>query len=223
MGRMKINVIDLSGKVSVQCIASLAECPPGTMIRMWTLQHKDAVEQLKSNGHLTVQPEYSFPDSKQRWKLAAYEWMKGEMQQRIPGYKGELPVWCGLSDSSVSENYDRNTNDILLRVEVPMERALIHFRHGWENVLESFQAIGKDGEFTGSRNPYLVANEADQREVHSKNCRIPSHSKDEYRASWKKIFDLGLATSNGFCWAQGSPLQAVLPLLYLDDVMEFLS
>lgn len=187
------------------------------MIRMWTLQHKDAVEQLKSNGYLTVQPEYSFPDSKSRWKLAAYEWMKERMQQRIPGYKGELPIWCDLS---VPKNKGRNTNDILLRVEVSMERVLIHFRDGWENVLKSFQAIAMDGSLPALSNPFLVANEADQREVQSKNCRIPSHSEDEYRASWEKIFDLRLATSEGFRWAQGSPLQAVLPVLYWDDVME---
>ena len=67
----------------------------------------------------------------------AYEWMKKQMQERLPGYSGEQPVWLWTEKPDLrSTKYAESGSEIVrLTIELPSEKVLLSDFDGWHMVL----------------------------------------------------------------------------------------
>ena len=165
---------------------------PKDLVRLWTVQHTDAVTQLlKGSVPLRGREEYAYSDCAQG-KRSAYKWMVGQMNERLPRqYQCHgLPVWTLPVQSPCLGDKDQ-----VLEIQVTRERVVFSFHSPWTRLLEIFSCMGEGDEERWpdiwSTQPYLVAGASGVDQKNGDAGNIPSEA--ECRGSWEQIFDLTLA------------------------------
>lgn len=136
------------------------------MTRYWSIQDKRAWETALQKGYLQGNPDFICFDH----FVDSYEWMKGQMQERLPDYQGEQPIWLWTKkpDMRKSAHAESGSEVVRLTIELPSEWVLLSDFDGWHMVLnDTFFAFNKD-EFDAFYRGEL------------------SMTKEE---SWKRIFD----------------------------------
>lgn len=140
-------------------------------MRLWTIQHRAACEEMFRTGVLRADSEYILEESFRE----SYEWMVGQMKKRIgnPPVGVELPVWAWYQWEgerkrpdmrSHGRSSDKGVPIVLLTIEVPEKHVLLSDFDYWHVVLN-------DGE---------IIFPIDENAV---------YSEEERQASWEKIFD----------------------------------
>ncbi|MHB1493881.1 MAG: DUF3841 domain-containing protein [Acidithiobacillus sp.] len=213
-----MNHIEFFGPPSLEEIAYLSGCSPETLVTIWTRQQEGAVELLNTEGILVARAEHTFPAGHSVGKRSAYEWMRSQMQKRIPSYDSSWPVWVSLTPLGNKE--DLAPGDRLICARVPKKRLLMSFYNPWEHILQCMALIERsDGLWPAvwGMMPYLAMNgEGKDRLGRANNC-ISNIPECECRESWERIFDLSLACTAGF--SGGNFLQATLSEIHISDVV----
>jgi hypothetical protein len=107
-------------------------------MRLWTLQDPPVWEALQRDKVLLVDSNHLEVDH--HFKVHAYPWLAKQMQQRIPGCKGNFPWWAwyrpkpDMRDSRWRFNYD-GTPIYRIELEVPDHLVLLSDFDGWHAVL----------------------------------------------------------------------------------------
>jgi hypothetical protein len=196
--------------VTLEYIDELLAYPSEQPIKLWTTQHRCAVQTLQAGQHVGrreyVRGKNEDEDARCR-KLMAYKWMVAQMRKWGLSVEADaVPIWTFLSPplSRSDWRWEDRPDDKLLIIQVPIGRTLISFHQPWEKFLNyAYDPARK----------YLIANAEDAK---TKDCQERNLSDCE--KSWEKMFCLTLARSSGFRWSL--ILQAALPVLYESDVCE---
>lgn len=101
---------------------------PDAPLRVHTWQDVAGWEAARMRGHLTGSHGHPLVDDP-AWDRA-YEWMRGAMAERIPGFSGDLPVWCWMKRQNPRRAYwirDR----VRITAIVPRRRVLLSDYELW--------------------------------------------------------------------------------------------
>lgn len=148
-------------------------------MKLWTIQHKAAYEEMLRTGVLRDNSAYIFEE----FFRDSYDWMVEQMKKRIgnPPDGVELPVWAWYQWEGVRKRPDMRHHGrssekgvpiVLLTVDVPDDQVLLSDFDYWHVVLN-------DGELIF---PY------DENAV---------YSKEERQESWENIFDYECTFDDG--------------------------
>ena len=133
---------------------------------LWSIQHKNAYDQMLRDGRLVVSEEYvrrSMPEF-----IFAYSWMTDQMIKRI-GQKPKgvnYPMWAWYQWEGERKRLDmrshrvwgeKGTPIVLLTIDVPPEKVLLSDFDMWHMVLN---------------NGYLALTEEDEKEIYSDEEKI---------------------------------------------------
>ena len=140
-------------------------------MKLWTIQHKVAYDEMLQTGVLRANSEYIFDELFRD----SYEWMAEQMKKRIgnPPDGVELPVWAWYQWEGIRKRPDMRSHGrssekgvpiVLLTVDVPDEQVLLSDFDYWHVVLCHGELIF----------PY------DENAV---------YSEEERCKSWENIFD----------------------------------
>lgn len=202
---------------SLEEIADLSDRSPETLVTIWTRQQEGAVEQLNTEGILTAREEYTFPAGHSIGKKRAFEWMRSQMNKRIPSFDAAWPVWGSLTPPCNKEVL--TPGDRLICARVPKNRVLISFYNPWEHILQCMALIERSGGLWPAHwgmMPYLAMNSEGRARLRRANYCTSNIPELECRESWEKIFDLSLVHTEGF--SGGNEMQATLSAIYRADV-----
>ena len=213
-----MNRVEFSKPPSLQEIGDLSDRSPETLVTIWTWQQAGAIEQLNTHGVLRVEENHAFPPACSRGKRLAYDWMRGQMNQRIPEYDDEWPIWAFLVPPDRKKKGSA-PGDKLICARIPKKRLLISFCDPWEHILHCMALIEHHGSWPSCWPvmPYLAIDKAGKDRLDTINHCISSIPEEECRKSWEKIFELSLACTEGF--SGGTTLQATLSAIYREDVV----
>jgi len=158
-------------------------------MQLWTIQTEEAIRKLERDGHLV--PDRDFADTD---FLAAYDWLAGEMQERIgvPPVGDGSPLWAWQQYGSASRkrpdlrcsgHLPRGETGFLIEFSVDAELVVLSDFDLWHFVLNYWYlpASVSDGERFDST---LV------NRTYSWTDPAPREIENEIRSSWLRIFDL---------------------------------
>jgi len=180
------------------------------LIRVWTIQPLVVLERLERERVLYADPAQVPPEFRH-----AYDWMRAQMQRRIPGYGGRYPWWGWHSprpDLRRSGHLPRGTPGVRLELWLDPAQVLLSDFDAWHAVLnQGYLALSEDEDEAWYRRF-----EAAVPDRWAWPPPEPWHS--DIFASWERIFDLeALAASDD--WAAGPRyIQATFEALRLADV-----
>jgi hypothetical protein len=107
-----------------------------------TLIAADGYEQLRRTGRVGPDPAHVRASDVSGPEFAsAYDWMRWQMYQRVPGYSGRYPVWVWARIrrydllSSVRHAARASSGEVLLTLRIPRERVLLTDFDAWHYVL----------------------------------------------------------------------------------------
>ena len=133
------------------------------MATYWTIQTLDKWKEVQKLGYLTGDRNYISEDF-----VGPYEWMMEQMKERLPKYRGEYPIWLWIErpDLRRSGHLAKNTQTVLLKIELEESDVLLSELQAWHIVLyHSFF--------------YLEFEDEDR-----------AYTEDEMRKSWTYIFEI---------------------------------
>ena len=111
---------------------------PGTM-RLWTIQPPHVWDALQEQGTLLVDPAHSNFGGHEKSFGLAYDWLRPQMQKRIPGYAGHYRWWAyeHFLDLRFYRWNIGEYGERLVRLElaVPQEKVLLSAYGAWHTVL----------------------------------------------------------------------------------------
>lgn len=182
------------------------------IVTLWTYQSLQDWLTLRTTGRLRrddahrahIDPYY----------LEPYEWMRGEMRKRMPGYGGAWPIWAWAKEPPTLWNesfgWTFGTPFVRLELRVAAPRVLLSDFEVWHMPL--------------NRSPVCLAeaeSEAwDARPRHYNT--LPLDVQAEIRATWERIFDLDALVQSPY-WYGGDAtqqrVQATLEEIRRDDVV----
>ncbi len=160
---------------------------PGTT-RLWTIQPLRVWERLREQRTLWADPtgEAFFQDFQD-----SYDWTRGQMHRRLPGYGGRYPWWAYTHKPDLRRYKPGTGRMVRLELAVPPERVLLSAYGAWHSVLNLWylpQAMDDEG--------YERESDAWEEELkrHGLNpCRshpLPEPWHSRMTASWERIFDV---------------------------------
>lgn len=145
-------------------------------MRLWTIQHRDAYENMLVSGSLRADERYLFCGDDFRY---AYNWIAVQMRERVgePPEGVKYPVWAWYQWEGVRRRPDmrglhrcyspKGTQIVLLTVDVPDKLVLLSDFDLWSVVLT---------------NNYLAVDETDYENF----CG----DQKEIEQSWKRVFEI---------------------------------
>lgn len=190
----------------------LGRALPGA-VRLWTLQPLTVWETLRRERTLLVDPEHAGFDQDFR---QAYDWMRGQMAERLPEYGGHYPWWA--YDYRVdlrSWRYQVGPGPhVRLDLALPPERVLLSAYGAWHAVLGRTYLPQGTGEDEWDREGGGWDDELRQNGLNPSSPEpLPEPRKSRLEASWQRIFDVDdLRATN--------TIQACFERLELADVVE---
>ncbi len=179
-------------------------------MRIWTIQPVEVLARLETEQVLYADPDHIWPEFRD-----AYDWLTGQMQQRISGYGGGYPWWGWYSprpDLRGSGHLPRDTRGVLLELELDPAQVLPSDFDAWHIVLNR---------------GYLALTEAEDEAWDERFRTAVSDSRvwpppepwhSEIRASWERIFDLEALAASEYWGAGARYVQATFETLRLADV-----
>lgn len=191
----------------------ILDADPHRPIRVWTVQHRDAVAGAERRGYLSGDHGRGFdahdfgPDGLplRRGFAHAYGWMRDRMAETVPDFSGDCPVWVWLKRPSTRPAVwwkHAGEAGMLVTAAVPRRRLLLSDFDAWHAVLNGW---------------YLGGTEAEEEAVEAAGVTSPA----EREASWARIFDLGRPrTAEEIRW-RGHPkfVQACVDRIHWHEVL----
>lgn len=103
------------------------------MKKYWSIQTKSAWEHALNVGHLVGNTNFV---STEYFGLS-YDWMKKQMNKRLPTYNNEQPIWLWLKkpDMRASAHHNKGTEIVRITIEMEEEHVLISDFDKWHCVL----------------------------------------------------------------------------------------
>lgn len=130
-------------------IRYLMQLPPTALVRLYSYQGKDAWDRANELGYWTGHPE-AIPEQATREFGIAYDWMREKMEQRIPGYSGDYPVWGWVRRPSTKNKPKEmmgTDGDVRLTLLVPRSRIIFSDYMDWHSVLNTGYLSRTEDEF----------------------------------------------------------------------------
>lgn len=197
--------IGVQGNTETEAIST----PTGvSKVQMWSIQRREAWDELLRTGHLRASPQHIDPDF-----LRAYEWMATQLElavPRSPSNRSRFPVWAWvqydgvhckkpkLSDRSL---LPASSEGVLLEILVPRGLFLASDFQKWHAVLNN--------EFLPVDTHQQEQFDAWLKEIKMQGAPL-SIAQAKIQESWHRVFDLSAEQTD--CW--GGPntreIQAVL-------------
>lgn len=182
---------------------------PGRM-RLWTIQPLWVWDRLREQGTLWSDPtgEEGFEEAFRN----AYDWMRGQMNRRLPGYGGRYPWWAYEHKPDLRSYYHGPGASVRLELALPPERVLLSAYGAWHYVLNPMylpRAV-EDGEY--ERESDAWDEELERHGLNPYQVSLPEPWHTRMTASWERIFDVDdLRDTN--------TIQACFEWLDLEDVV----
>lgn len=170
-------------------------------MRLWTLQHEDALRIVREKGIFRADGrrcDHDFRD--------AYVWLRLQVKERIHRAKGRPLTWAWKQpkpDLRRSGHLYTGTPGVRIELEIPDERVLLSDFDGWHFRLNSsyLPISGPDSEAWYEQDrKKLQALQAENPEITTMelNRRIDEDVMDVIESSWQRMFDLSLMQKS-FC------------------------
>lgn len=190
--------------------------PEGEPLRLYTVQTADALEELVRSGLLSGGRAFWEPDF-----VDAYAWLLEEMSTRLPT-EGTGMVWCWarIRRRDLVRQLGLARGQVLLTLEVPRKRALLHPFGDWHSVLNRcLHHPGRPGESIDDweRRTRPASDDFWDR-LEAAGCREapftawPPDLYAEATSSWRQLFE---ATT----WDACETVQATLHEIRVEDVV----
>lgn len=193
--------------------------PTETRLTIDTVQPHAVWEALQQAGTLTVDPTHPHWDP---WDREAYEWMRAQMQARLPGYGGHWP-WWGWAEPRVDLRRDawlspRGTALVRLRLTLPRAEVLLSAFDPWNvGPLAAGYVALSEAEWEAwecRKNARLLTWDA------RRDGSFEAFVQAETRCSWERIFDIETMRASAFWQTSAFHVQAVFETLRLSDVRD---
>lgn len=159
-------------------------------VRLWTIQPRAVWERLRRDRTLWVDPtdpafSHDFRED--------YDWMRGQMRRRLPGYGGHYPWWAYDYKLDLRSFRHRRGQGqwVRLALALPPERVLLSAYGAWHFVLNRWHL------------PHAADDAGYERESAAWDAELAAHKLDPYAtqplpepwhsrmvASWERIFDV---------------------------------
>lgn len=179
-------------------------------MRVWTIQPLEAWERLQASRALYADGRRIWPEFR-----CAFQWMREQILQRIPGYAGRYPWWAWAHprpDLRRAGYLPRSTRGVRLELELPGREVLLSSFDAWHIVLNQGYLALDEAEF----DDFYRRFEAEVAEPHIWPPPEPWHTA--IVASWERIFDLEALAANSNWNGPVSHVQAAFERLRLQDV-----
>ncbi|HTE58359.1 MAG TPA: DUF3841 domain-containing protein [Verrucomicrobiae bacterium] len=178
-------------------------------MKLWIIQTAPAWEKAQQTGILKG-------DGRRvdRFYKPSYEWLMGQMRERVPQYKGGYPIWAYASDKPDlrRRQFTRGTPGVRLEFVAEADEVLISDFDAWHMVLNGIYCAlteQEDEEFyknNGSYSMWFHGNK-DPKKV------------AQITKSWERIFDVEALAATPE-WEGSQTLQATLGQITLDQVVQ---
>jgi hypothetical protein len=205
-------------------------------MQLWSIQPAEVWEILKKEKEMFVNPALcSFLD--EQIFVAAYDWIRGKMQERIPEYGGRHPWWAWHTyinekrrkpDLRLLKNEYSNEPYVRLELNVPDHEVLLTNFDGYMMVVNHrYLAFSEeeDGAFYSKHfppcdNPEFASLSELRIKIEQGYDPGPAPVNEEFknalRQSWEAALDLKAMKKNE--WLDGDTVQACFEVLRLKDV-----
>jgi hypothetical protein len=177
---------------------------------LWTIQRKGAWDRALETGTLKADGRRVPQNFRE-----PYRWLRTQMRERIPGYRGEWPVWAYATEKPDLRRRRFNAGEKGVRIQFVIDASsvLLSDMRAWEAVLSGY---------------YLSVNEADERSFSSENdfssvWRTRDMDPDRVRKirdSWLRIFDFALLNGEPQWHGTERRIQATLGNLPIAQVVQ---
>jgi len=174
-------------------------------VNLWTIQNAVYWRRQQCNGQLVVDPPFEGPDDP--WAYA-YEWMRQQMNRRIPGGPHGYPIWAWPTKPDLREagHLPKGAPGVRVEFIAPSREVLFSDFDSWHSIL-CLQPITLNEE---------ESNEFDLDVEISGVAAIP-HPR--VRATWDRVFELDVPASDPWRGLESPRVQAVVPRLHLSQVV----
>ncbi len=180
-------------------------------MRVWTIQPVEVLERLEAEQVLYADPA-RIPEEFRH----AYDWMRAQMERRIPGYRGHYPWWGWHSprpDLRRSGHLPRGTRGVRLELELEPAEVLLSDFDAWHAVLNwGYLALSEDEEEVWYRRFEAAVPDRFRRA-----WPLPEPWWSDILSSWERIFELEALAASGY-WRGERYIQATFEALRLADV-----
>lgn len=198
-------------------LKALESMDPDQKVRVYTRQDPLAVEEARIRGYFTGSHGHRV-DGDDFFDYP-YEWMRQQMEKRIPNFSGDLPVWAWLKKQNERkwiESWVPKERKVLpptprIIALIPRKRILISCFELWHNHLNNW--------------PVLYTEEEDQAFEKKWPLNIGVNVNPEYQreveANWEEVFNITGTRSPFLVENHGkvSVVQACVDRVYLDEVV----
>lgn len=181
----------------------------GATLTVWTVQREAAWRELQALGELTGREEIV-----DEYFVGPYRWMMGQMARRLPGYRGNYPVWVWVRpkpDLRSSCLLPRGERGVRLTLKIDPARVLVSDFFAWHAVLNRSYLCLDDDEWdwwTSVTPPGPVDVETLAPDVRAAMER-----------SWERIFDLDALAASEWATDGSQRHQGVIERVSIDDVV----
>lgn len=103
---------------------------PDELIRVYTYQHKNVIEYLTNNSFISGNEKFVDVDMK-----AQYDWMRVQMNNMIPDYSGDYPIWATLKRPNPRSDFIPHRNMVRITAMVPRKRMVLSDYIKWNCIL----------------------------------------------------------------------------------------
>lgn len=117
------------------------------IIRLWTRQHKNVLEELRNNGVYRPRKEYLLEkfDSISDYYLSLYKWYTDRAEKIVPRPEGaEFPIWLSTSSDMMLQPAE---NNVIIELEADIAKVVLTDSEKWGYVVNYwYLPIDKDDE-----------------------------------------------------------------------------
>lgn len=175
-------------------------------LTMWTVQPVSMWEEMQRTGWLRADGRRSMLMRTDPSFREAYDWMRKQMRERIPGYRGRYPIWAWHDKMPRKRDYADHDPSEPQQVRIKFRAApgavLLSSFDAWHAVLNYW--------FIGPEDMADVYMELRREE-------LTPEMAARLEASWRHVFDIPKATEYRF-HIPGATLQGVIEEVHISQV-----
>lgn len=179
----------------------LANLAPERRVTIYTVQETVDLDRLLQRGRIGGEFEYGEREGpgESHWR-PAYDWMRGQMAERIIGFTGEYPIWAWVRAPRYRGEALRAVKGLVrIKAKVPRGRMVLSCFDLWHHPLNKFSIDEDEASMEAMWNAPI----------------------EEKAKTWHKCLDL--SDRSGWaaeCFGQVNVVQACVDGLSLDEVVD---
>ena len=181
--------------------------------RLWTMMRESTFELVRKQEAISSSEELAGRD----W-LEAYRWMMVQMAERIPGYRGQFPIWAWQSPkpdlrTAMCNHWPRPA--VLVEWRAPVESVLLSNFYLWHSVLNKWylSMTEAEGEAWNERARQVTGLQ------HASYEELPEDLRECVHQSWQRIFNTDSENYDPDWLGNDPRVQAVVPEMRFDQVI----